>query len=126
MRAKVFFNDCYQNDYEKNYNTTIVNRLIDKKEYDYAIQLYFNYDFDEKPYLASFQITKLNGEEKWSVLFKQISWEKDSGIVVRDLTDRIKLYKIDDFDLTFTKDILREYCSEVLGIASTKPTPPLS
>ena len=35
MRAKVFFNDCHQNEFEKNFNTAIVNRLIDKKEYDY-------------------------------------------------------------------------------------------
>ena len=116
MKAKILFNDCNQTADAFIKNEIIVNFLIDKEDFDYAIRLYFEYDFFGYPKLTSFKITKLNGDDKYHFLFYKIELFDDNAILIRDLLERITLAEIDSFDVMPTSNVLLDYIKDKLKI----------
>ena len=116
MKAKILFNDCNQKADAFINNEIIVNSLIDKENFDYAIRLYFEYDFTGYPKLTSFKITKLNGNDKYHYLFQKIDILEDNEILVKDLLEMIRIKEINGFNVAPTNDSLIKYIKDKLNI----------
>lgn len=117
MKSIVLFNDSLQRIEQLIDNEELVNSLIDKNQYDYAIRLFFDYDLASNPILTTFQITKLNGQEKYHYVFRRIDNLEDSVFLIKDLKEMIEIKHIDAFDVAFTNDSLKEYAKIKFGIA---------
>lgn len=116
MKCLILFNDCTQKAKCFIENEIIVYNLIDKNTYDYALRLYFDYEFNSKPKLTSFKLTKLNNEEKYHYVFLKIDSLEDNTLLIKDLKEMIRLKDIDNFDIKPTNQNLLEYTITMLNI----------
>lgn len=116
MNCLILFNDCTQKSEHFIENEIIVCNLIDKNIYDYALRLYFDYEFNSKPKLTSFKLTKLNNEEKYHYVFLKIDSLQDNTLLIKDLKEMISLKDIDSFDVKPTAQNLLEYTISMLEI----------